>query len=1093
MHVRPLPRRLLVCVNLWVLVLRPAAAPGQGVTSGAITGTVCDVQGEAVPGASVVAVHEPSGSRYEAVSRADGRFTLPGLRVGGPYTVTATLAAFPPVQAQDVIVSLGVSTDLQLRTGTVTLTEEVTVTAQSSEVFSSARTGAATTVTREALASLPTLRERIDEFARLTPQHNGGPPLAGAFAGADARLNDITVDGASFNNAFGLGAQPGDRTGVAPIAIEAIEEVQVNLAPYDVQQGNFVGAGVNSVTRSGDNRFRGSAYYRLRDDGLVGHEVAGQLFDPGRFGFGKWGGWVSGPVVRDRLSFFLSFEDEQTTLPGTTFRANTGGETVGGSTTRVLAADLDSLSRYLRDSFGYDTGPYQGYDRETPARRYLAKLNYNLSDRQKLSLRYHQLDSFTDLPVSNSAQLGFGGRQGNTTALAFESSNYQIREDIRSVVGEWTSVLGANRANTLIVGATFQDESRDSRGTLFPLVDVLEQGSVYTTFGYEPFTPKNALRQHTFQAQDNLTWHRGGHALTFGASVERYRSENVFFPGSQGVYVYNSLADFYRDADGFLANPDRAVSPVTLRRFQVRWANLPGMDRPLQPLAVWYTGAFAQDEWQARPRLRLTYGLRVDLPFFGDTGYRNAEADGLTFRDASGNPVRYQTARLPDANVLWSPRVGFNWALDGRRDTQLRGGSGVFTGRPAYVWISNQVGNTGVLTGFEQLDNTRLRPFNPSPDAYRPAVVTGDPAPSYELALTDPGFRFPQVWRSSLAVDRRLPWGIVGTLEGLYTRDVSGPSYVNVNLPAAQSRFAGADDRPRWTANRIHPNVTSAVVLDNEAVGHAWNVAASISRSSRAGFLRAAYAYTRSQSTVEAGSIASTSWGANPHSGDPNHPGLGYSAQGHRAFVAGSYRLSHRRLGATTLSFFLEGRNAGNASYTYAGDLNGDSGIGNDLVYVPRDESEMNFTPFAITTPNGPRAFTAAEQAAAWNAYIAQDQYLRQRRGRYAERNGLLLPMVWRLDVSVAQDLVKVLGGRRHSLQLRADLVNATNLLNSGWGVARRPVNAQPLTNAGVDAQGRATYRLRVVNDELMARSLEPSASLFDVYRIQLGVKYSFD
>jgi hypothetical protein len=517
------------------------------------------------------------------------------------------------------------------------------------------------------------------------------------------------------------------------------------------------------------------------------------------------------------------------------------------------------------------------------------------------------------------------------------------------------------------------------------------------------------------------------------------------------------------------------------------------MDRPLQPLAVWYTGAFAQDEWQARPRLRLTYGLRVDLPFFGDTGYRNAEADGLTFRDASGNPVRYQTARLPDANVLWSPRVGFNWALDGRRDTQLRGGSGVFTGRPAYVWISNQVGNTGVLTGFEQLDNTRRRPFNPSPDAYKPAVVTGDPAPSYELALTDPGFRFPQVWRSSLAVDRRLPWGIVGTLEGLYTRDVSGPSYVNVNLPAAQSRFAGADDRPRWTANRIHPNVTSAVVLDDEAVGHAWNVAASISRSSRAGFLRAAYAYTRSQSTVEAGSIASTSWGANPHSGDPNNPGLGYSAQGHRAFVAGSYRLSYRRLGATMLSFFLEGRSAGNASYTYAGDLNGDGGIGNDLVYVPRDESEMSFTPFAITTPNGPRAFTAAEQAAAWNAYIAQDEYLRQRRGRYAERNGLLLPMVWRLDVSVAQDLLKVLGGRRHSLQLRADLVNATNLLNSGWGVARRLVNAQPLTNAGVDAQGRATYRLRVVNGELMARSLEPSASLFDVYRIQLGVRYSFD
>jgi hypothetical protein len=1057
------------------------------VTGGAITGIVADPQNRPVPGVSVVAVHEPSGSRYAAASRADGRFTLPGLRVGGPYTVTVSLAGFQPRPVRGVIVNLGSATDLELSLGSVAASEEISVGARSSDVFSSARTGAATTITRDALATLPRIRDRLDEFSRLTPQYSGGA-IGGAFVGTDNRMNNVTIDGSYFNT-FGLSGQPGDRTNVAPITTEALEEIQVSVAPYDVRQGNFVGAGVNSVTRSGGNAFRGSAYYWFRDDSLVGKEARGVPFDPGVFEFDKWGGWVSGPLAKDRLSFFLSFEDETDVRPGTTYRANWGGEAAQGNVTRVLASDLDALRGYLRQNFQYDTGPYQGYSHLTPATRYLAKLNYNIDDRNKLSLRYNQLDSTTDQLVSDASALGFGNRRSRTTALNFQNSNYQLMENIRSLVAEWTSVVGANRANSLIVGYTVQDESRDSRGELFPMVDILEQGSVYTTFGFEPFTPGNELRYRTFQAQDNFTWNLGSHALTLGASAERFSSENVFFPGSQGVYTYNSLADFYADADAYRVNPDRTSSPVTLRRFEVRWMNIPGMEKPVQPLQVWYTGLYAQDEWQARPRFKLTYGLRFDVPVFADTGYRNAEADALTFRDKDGNPVQYQTEKLPDANVLWSPRVGFNWDVDGGRRTQLRGGTGFFTGRPAYVWISSQIANTGVLTGFERIDNTRLRPFDPSPDAYKPANVTGAPASSYELSLTDPGFRFPQVWRTNLAVDRRLPWGMIGTLEGIYTRDVNGIEYVNANLPPAQTRFAGADDRPRWTANQIHPRVVNAIVLANQDDGHAWNVAASLSKTHRAGFLKAAYAYGQSWNPVEPGSIPATSWGANPHAGDPNNPGVQRFAHGHRAFLAGSHRFEYARLGATTLAFFFEGRNAGNASYTYTGDLNGDGGNGNDLIYVPRDESEMNFQSFTA----GGRTFTAAEQAAAWNAYISQDAYLSRRRGRYAERNGVLLPMVWRLDLSVAQELFANRGARRHALQLRADALNSTNLLDSDWGVAKRLVNAQPLTNAGVDAQGRATYRLRVVSNQLMTRSLEPSTTFPDVYRIQLSLKYSFN
>ncbi|MFI5169075.1 MAG: carboxypeptidase regulatory-like domain-containing protein, partial [Vicinamibacterales bacterium] len=848
------------------LVFPIADAGAQGVTSGSMSGIVNDPQGAPVPGATVVAEHVPSGSRYEAVSRADGRFTILGMRVGGPYTVTANLGGFQPKPVHEVVVNLGTATDLVLQLSNVAVSEEVTVTAQSSDVFSSARTGAATTVGRSALATLPTISDRINDFARLTPQYTGGP-FGGAFAGADNRLNNITVDGSYFNNSFGLSGQPGDRTGVAPITMEAIEEIQVNVAPYDVRQGNFVGAGVNSVTRSGGNDFRGSAYYWFRDDSLVGTEAKGLPFNPGTFDFDKWGGWLSGPVIKDKLSFFLSFEDEEDIRPGTTFLANAGGQAAQGSTTRVLASDLNALSSFLNSSFQYDTGSYADYADETPARRYLAKLNYNLNDRNKISIRYNQLDSITDVLASTSSSLGFGARNGNTQALNFQNSNYQILEDIRSVIGEWNTVIGPNKANTLIAGYTYQDESRASRGELFPMVDILDAGTTYTTFGFEPFTPNNELRYKTFQLQDNFTWHRTTHAITFGASVERYESENVFFPGSQGVYTYNSLADFYTDANDYLANPNRTTSPVTLRRFQVRWMNLPGLDKPTQPLEVWYTGLYAQDEWQANPRLKVTYGLRLDVPVFGDTGFTNTDADALTFRDEGGNPAQYESGKLPDSNILWSPRVGFNWDVDGARNTQLRGGTGIFTGRPAYVWISNQIGNTGMLTGFEQVENTRNRPFIPNTSGYKPTNVTGAPAASYELALTNSDFKFPQVWRSNLAVDRKLPWNMIGTLEGIYTRDVNGIYYINANLPAAQTSFVGADTRPRWTANRIHSNVSSAVVLKNQNEGYAWNFAASLKKTFRQGMLMGAYSYSHSRNTVDAGSIALGSWTGNQMSG----------------------------------------------------------------------------------------------------------------------------------------------------------------------------------------------------------------------------------
>ena len=668
------------------------------VTTSEITGRVSDAQGKSLEGVVVEAVHQPSGTNVTVVTNDAGRFTLSGLRVGGPYTVKVTQAGFKEQTVDNLQLSLGTAATLNF-TLSAAISETVNIEAGGNEIFSESKTGASTAVSTQQIEQLPTISRRIGDFTRLTPQAGGG----GTFAGQDNRLNNITVDGSYFNNSFGLAGQPGDRTGVSPISLDAVEAIQVNVAPYDVRQGNFVGAGINTVTRSGTNKYSGSVYYMFRKPSLVGKEAGANAFNPGEFSYKNYGFRIGGPLPffnfgeggpmfnsgKNKLFFFFSYENEELTEPGTTFTARTATtQTPAGNVTRVLASDLDTLSTFLRQRFGYETGPYQGYSHSTPAKKYLGRVDYNINSTNRLMVRYSQLDSSTDVLLSNSSSLGFGNRRTNLTGLNFQNSNYKILENIRSIVGEWNSAISSQISNSLIIGYTKQDESRESLGNFFPLVDILDGGSTYTTFGFEPFTPNNELRYNSFQVQDNLTFYRGAHTIATGFSVERYESENVFFPGSQSAYVYGSLRDFNDDANDFLANPNRtttplvwrtgtaagstpcnpgdpppcALVPLQLRRFQVRWSNIPGLEKPIQPLEVLYAGFYGQDSWKLRENFSLTFGLRADVPFFGETGFANAQANALTFRDENGASVKYSTEKLHDANILWSPRVGFNWS-----------------------------------------------------------------------------------------------------------------------------------------------------------------------------------------------------------------------------------------------------------------------------------------------------------------------------------------------------------------------------------------------------------------------------------------------
>lgn len=1074
-------------------------ASAQGVTTGSITGVVLDAQKRPVVGASVVAIHLPSGTNYETVTREDGRFIIPNMRVGGPYSVVVGPnpggLAFQAQTADSVMVSLGNATDLSFNVQPM-VKEQINVTAQTDPVFNSERTGAATTVSRDQLAKLPTVSGRLNDMTRLTPQSGGTL----SFAGTDSRLNNITVDGSYFNNSFGLRNSPGDTSGVAPISLAAIEELQVSIAPYDVRQGNFVGAQVNTVTRSGGNTWRASFYDQFRNDSVVGTLTHGNTFNPGTFNFRNTGLWGSGPIIKNKLFIFGSYENESFIQPGTTFVANTnGGLGVGGNVTRVLASDLDTLSSFLKTKYNYDTGPYQGYDNSTPAKRYLFKGDYNLNDHNKMVVRYNQLDSYTDNLVSNSNSVGNGNRRTSTDALSFQNSDYKQLENIKSIVGEWNSVIGTNMANNMLIGWTSQNENRGYYSTWFPLVDILKDGTTYTSFGFEPFTPNNELTYKTFQIQNNFTEYAKSHALTFGLALEKYKSINVFNSAAQSVYTYNSLADFYTDVAGYEADPNRTSSPVALKFFDLRWNNIPGQEKPVQPLSVLYLSAYIQDNWRVRDRLSMDIGLRWDAPRFADTGFDNAQADLLTFRDEFGNPVQYNTGKLPDSNPLWSPRVGLNWDVKGDHSLQVRGGSGIFGGKPAYVWISNQIGNTGVLTGFEHLSGTKLRPWNPNPDTYKPTNVTGAPASSYLLELIDNSFKFPQVWRTNAAVDKRLPWGLLGTVEYIYNRDLNGIYYINANLPAAQSAFTGADNRPRWTNQFVNAKdqagntVQTVVVLKNEDVGRAWNFAATLEKQMHKGlWIKGFWSYGQAKNTIDPGSIATGSFRANAISGDPNLAPLAYSSAspGHRFFVTGSYTRNYFSFGATTVAMVWESRTISNTSYTFAADANGD-GATNDLIYIPRDQSEMNFVTYKSTVTG--ITYTAAQQAAAWDAYINQDRYLSQHRGEYAQRNAVFLPFVHRADFSASQDVTFKVGGTRHTVQFRWDVDNFTNLLDSNWGASSRIVSNTPLTNPGIDATtGAMNYRFREVNGALMNHTFERTAGTSDVYRMMFTIRYTF-
>ena len=1069
------------------------------ITTSTISGVVKSEKGEKLIGATVNVVHQPTGTKYGASTNVQGNYVIPAVRVGGPYLIKVSYIGYKPKEISDVNTSLGLTTNVDIvLIDDATVLSEIVVVGSSDNIFSKEKTGASQQFSRRELQSILTTGARtIESITKYNAFGDGR-----SFGAQDSRLNNFTIDGSQFNNNFGLGssASAGGRTGASAISLDALEQLQVNIAPFDIRQSGFTGAGINAVTRSGTNEIEGSVYQTQRDNSsrYVGDNARGTKVTASKFDEKVQGFRIGAPIIKNKLFVFGNYEEIVKTEPGTTW-TSTGSPLSSSQVSRPTFQQLTDLSSFMRDKFQYETGPFEGYSNANTSKKYLIRLDWNINDKNKLTARYVNHNSEAEINISNSQSAGFGNRTQNINAMSFQNSGYTIQDNTRSSVLELNSKLSNTLHNNLIVSYDKQIENRGYLSQMFPTIDIKEGATTLTSVGFDPFTPGNKLYYNTFNITNNLTKYLNKHTLVGGFNFQRYISNNNFYPASNGVYIFNSLTDFYTAANQSLANGGRP-STLAPARFQFRYSALPGAAEPMQTLKSNRLDLYLQDEFTATENLKLTFGVRANVIDFQNTALENPSITAMTF----ANGEKLNTGVMPKTQVLFEPRFGFNYDLNGESKTQFRGGTGVFTGRPPYVFLSNQIGNNGVLTGFIDVSGTAAAPYGFTADPNKYFIPSTPTLPStFDLALTDPNYKFPQVWKTNLAIDQRLPFfGLIGSVEYLYNKTLNAVHYYEANLQNPVGTLGSVDNRPRFGGTdatvRVNNNVSRAAVLTNRNGAFHESLTLKLEKPVQKGLWGSiAWTTANSKDFMSAGSIASGSWQSALSVNGNNDLGLSLSDGFAKNRFVGllGYRIEYGKGlgGATTFTLGYVGQQSNPFSYIVAGDLNGDRVNNNDLVFVPQKGSDIRFASFT----SGGKTFTESEQQSAFDAFIEQDSYLSTRRGQYAERNGGLLPYLHRFDLSVVQDVFVKIGGKKNSFQIRADILNFGNMVDNTFGVSQRATAPQLLNFVSRDASNVPTYRLQtqrlIDGSTVLARdSYQYNSSVFDVWSAQLGIRYTF-
>ena len=1053
-------RKIQIAFLLTVFSFLAASAQ---VTTASVNGTVYDDQGQPLPGANVVVLHVPSGSVSGTVTQDNGRYNVANLRIGGPYKITISYIGF----ADNVKDVANLTIGQKLRNNVTMATdaqqlEGVVVTDSKSTVINSDRTGASTSVNRAQIENMPTISRSTKDLTRLTPSSDGN-----SFGGRNNKMNNFSLDGSIFNNPFGLdAATPGSQTNAQPVSLDAIDQIQVDIAPYDVTMAGFTGASINAVTKSGTNEFHGTLFGFGRNQDLTGTKVAGEDVFKAKLEHMQAGFSLGGPIIKDKVFFFVNAEIERRSDLATEFLANRG-EPVAGRISRVTAADMQTVSDLLKTRFGYDTGAFENFTHRTDNQKAIAKLDFNLGKNHKLTLTGNWLDASRDKLAHPSA---IGRRGPDQTTLQFENSGYSINNKIYSGILELKSSFSNKYSNNLQVGYTAFRDSRTPKSTPFPVLNINKDGVRYIVAGHEPFSISNRLNQDVLQFTNNFNIYSGEHTYTVGVSWEKFMFDNSFnlgtyepfgvpYPGGTFGPGFNSVTDFVNFVNAGNMDPIVAHAQATFDANGGADGTL-GEGWALAETNVGQFALYAQDEWAVNDNFTLTYGIRMDKPLYFDTATKAQEnidrnfayRPDIVWYDENNNPTHLEQTTMPTSKPLFSPRMGFNWDMKGDQTTQIRGGAGLFSGRFPFVWLGNQIANPNW----------------------------------YFYTTTSPNFRFPQVFRANVGLDKKLNGGVTVSMDVVYTKDKHAMMVRQYGLRTPSGTLNGVDNRPIYIDGdrSVHPDFgfpVNAYVFTNTDLGQSFNFSAQATKSFKNGSVMLAYDFLDSQdaSSIPA-EISSDAFARNPAIGNVNQAKLAHSKYGHKHRIVSSLNKRFEYGSGkwtTTLSLFGEYVKGGRYSYTYAGDINNDSSGNNDLIYIPT-ATDINAMTFDTTNS------TEAAQRAALEAYIQQDEYLSAHRGNYAGKYEAIKPWYSSWDFRLAQDY-NLKSGQK--IQFTLDILNVGNLINSDWGVRQNVVNEQPI-GVSVDNAGNPTYSF----DTTQTKTYNNDFSLLSRWQAQFGLRWKF-